>query len=1027
MVERSISVKLSANVAGWVANMKVASNALKNVANESGQLGQKMSTRMRAFHEAGKLQAEGWRKAGSAALGFGATMAAGLGYATKAAVAWESAFAGVRKTVDATEEQYRVLDAQLRNMAGSVSASHDEIAGVAEAAGQLGVARENVVGFTRTMIDLGESTNLSASDAATALARFANVMGTSQKQFSNLGSAIVYLGNNYATTEREITEMAMRLSGAGRNIKLSEGQVLGLATALSSVGIEAEAGGTAFSRVMVKMQSAVDEGGDALAGFADVAGMSADAFKKLFKKDSGDTLAAFVKGLENVEKRGGSVNEVLNELGFKDVRVSDALRRSAAAADLFSKAMNDGEKAFADNKALSEEAAKRYETTAAKVEMAWNQIKNAAIEVGGVLLPLVGQVAGSVAQIANAFAQLPAPVQAGITGFLGFASVAGLVVGSGMKLATFLSTTIPQMRDLGLVSEKTAGKIGKVGRFVGGLAKKGLLAGLIVEVAELGRNFVVTERSATDMQQALNNVGKSDGLKNLFKDAPDLLEEVGSFKEAISVLNDDSWLHKVDFGLARFAEGAAGLVGADIRSNIMAFQDNLAEVDKHLSRLSSSGSLAQAQQGFKDMAQAMKLSDEEILGLLKAMPEYRKQVEDQLILSGKQITDQELLNVAMGRVSEAAGEQTGELGKVNEALEEQALSLHEVIELQEKLANGYLSESESQIRFIENVQQATEALARNGQNLDINTKQGRDNQRALNDIARSGWDLIKSLEETGKTTGELRAKMSEIREAFIKAATAMGMGQTEASALADKLGLIPDKIKSDVEVKAEKAKKDIEDVQALADKLEGADPVIKIDANTGQAHQKMSEAGKTADDLNQKKSIITLDAKDAFTGNALAAYNSIPTSKTITIYADTSSIKRIGIGGGYSMYASGGAVRGPGTGTSDSIPALLSNGEHVLTAREVENLGGQAKVYALRSMIRSGYAKKVLRLASGGEVSQTPIPVGIKTHHTSSISTPTNFGQQAATVVNIGSVVNPVAEPLTVSIIRQLQKTSWGV
>lgn len=972
MAERSISVKLSANVAGWVANMKVASNAVKSVALESSQLGSKTRALMQDLHKDGKLQSEGWRKAGTAVMGFGVAMAAGLGYATKAAVEWESAFAGVRKTVDATEEQYQVLDAQLRNMAGSVSASHEEIAGVAEAAGQLGVAKENIVDFTRTMVDLGETTNLSANDAATAIARFANVMGTSQKQFSNIGSAIVYLGNNYATTEREITEMATRLAGAGRNIGLTEGQVLGLSTALSSVGIEAEAGGTAFSRVMVKMQASVDEGGDALESFARVSGMSSDAFGKLFKRNSGDALAAFVKGLADVEKQGGSVNAVLQEMGFKDVRVSDALRRSAAAADLFTKAMQDGDKAFADNTALSEEAAKRYETTAAKVEMAWNQIKNAAIEVGSVMLPLVGNLAQSVSGIAQGFAQLPGPLQAGITGLVGFASVAALTVGTGMKLATFLSTTIPQMRDLGLVSEKTAGKMGKVGKVVGGVAKKGLLAGLIYEVGQLGYGFINVERSASDMQKALNTLGSADGLKNVFKDAPGLMEEFGSFKDVINAMNDNSWGAKLESGLERFADGAAALVGVDIRSNLTAFEDNLAEVDKHLSRLSSSGSLAQAQQGFKDMAQAMKLSDNEILELLKAMPEYRKQIEDQLLLNGKQITDQGLLDIAMGRVTDATGAQADGLEQVNDALEEQALTLQEVIDLQEKLANSYLSESEGQMRFIESVEQANAALEKNGQNLDINTKQGRENQRSLNDIARSGWDLIKSMEETGKSTEELRAKMTDIREAFINAATAMGMEQSEAIALADKLGLIPSNIKSDVEVKAEKAKQDIEDIQALADQLEGSDPVIKVDANPAAAQKKMSEASKTADDLNRKKSYITLDTNNLFTGNAWAAYNSIPTSKTITIYADTSSIQRIGIGGGYSQYAAGGAVRGLGTGTSDSIPAMLSNGEHVLTAREVQMLGGQANVYALRQMIPGGYVKQRLALASGGAVTYTP-------------------------------------------------------
>src|SRR5690606_28087446 len=150
----------------------------------------------------------------------GAAIAGGLGLATKAAISWESAFAGVKKTVDDTEAGYAALEAELRDLTSVLPAAHEEIAGVAEAAGQLGVQRENIVDFTKVMIDLGESTNLSADEAATSLAQFANVMGTSLDDVDRLGSVIVGLGNNFATTEADIMAMATRLSGAGRQAGL---------------------------------------------------------------------------------------------------------------------------------------------------------------------------------------------------------------------------------------------------------------------------------------------------------------------------------------------------------------------------------------------------------------------------------------------------------------------------------------------------------------------------------------------------------------------------------------------------------------------------------------------------------------------------------------------------------------------------------------------------------------------------------------------------------------------------------------
>src|SRR5699024_3493472 len=121
-------------------------------------------------------------------------------------------------------------------------------------------------------------------------ARFSNIMGTSQDDVDRLGAALVGLGNNYATTEAEILAMSTRLAGTSAQLGLTEGDVLGLAAAMSSVGIEAEAGGTAMSMGMKKIDAAVREGGDSLAGFAEVAGMTNEEFSRLWSEDSAQGL-----------------------------------------------------------------------------------------------------------------------------------------------------------------------------------------------------------------------------------------------------------------------------------------------------------------------------------------------------------------------------------------------------------------------------------------------------------------------------------------------------------------------------------------------------------------------------------------------------------------------------------------------------------------------------------------------------------------------------------------------------------------
>src|SRR5690554_1223031 len=135
--------------------------------------------------------------------------------AVREAARFESSFAGVRKTVNATEEEFRRLEEEFRSMAKQIPINVNEINRIGEAAGQLGIQREHLTRFVRVMADLGVATNMTSDQAATALARLANITQMPQSEFERLGSTIVDLGNNFATTESEITEMSPRIAGAG--------------------------------------------------------------------------------------------------------------------------------------------------------------------------------------------------------------------------------------------------------------------------------------------------------------------------------------------------------------------------------------------------------------------------------------------------------------------------------------------------------------------------------------------------------------------------------------------------------------------------------------------------------------------------------------------------------------------------------------------------------------------------------------------------------------------------------------------
>ena len=114
----------------------------------------------------------------------GATAITGaLVASAKAAVEYESAFAGVRKTVEATEPELQEISKGIRDMAKEIPVSAEELAGIAESAGQLGIEKGSVLAFTRTIADLGVATNLIGEEAASSLAKFANITNMPQKNF----------------------------------------------------------------------------------------------------------------------------------------------------------------------------------------------------------------------------------------------------------------------------------------------------------------------------------------------------------------------------------------------------------------------------------------------------------------------------------------------------------------------------------------------------------------------------------------------------------------------------------------------------------------------------------------------------------------------------------------------------------------------------------------------------------------------------------------------------------------------------
>lgn len=325
----------------------------------------------------------------------------GIKELAKSAIDYESSFTNVKKTVDGTDEEIAKLDKDIRAMAKTMPQSASDIAEVASAAGQLGIKTGDISKFTKTMIMLGDSTNLSSEEAASALAKFANVTKMSADDYDKLGSVIVALGNNFATTESDIVNMGTRLASAGSQVGLSQAEIMSMAAALSSVGLEAESGGTAFSKLMINMQVATETGGEQLTNFARISGMTTKEFKKAFEEDATKAIAAFLTGLNDTDKNGKSAIATLDEMGIRETRLRDTILRAANASDVFSDAVKTGNTAWEENSALANEANQRYETTASKIQIMKNNFIDLGLSLFDKVQPAVQKTLEGLTALAN--------------------------------------------------------------------------------------------------------------------------------------------------------------------------------------------------------------------------------------------------------------------------------------------------------------------------------------------------------------------------------------------------------------------------------------------------------------------------------------------------------------------------------------------------------------------------------------------------------------------------------------------------
>ena len=868
--DRNLRINLSANTAGLERGMQRAQRAMEGyqrsvedannaIAALEKELQDDMDRTLAHVEENAARRAETWQNMGRGMLVAGAAITAGLGMAGRAAIQWESDWAGVTKVLDATPEELERLESSLRDLALQIPLTHTELADIAAAAGQLGVESQNILQFTETVAAMGVATNMTVEEAAMSMARFSSIMGTPQEDVDQLGSAIVALGNNSAATESEIMEMALRIAGAGQTVGLTEGEVLGFAAALKSVGMEAEGGGSAVSRVLLNIHTAVGESGEQLQDFARISGMSAQEFATAWETSPAQATQAFVAGLDEMNQSGGNVVGTLDRLGLGEIVVRDALLRMAGASEQVGEALEIGNDGWEENIALVEEAAARYETTESQIQMARNAITETGISIGEALLPMLGAAAERITDYGSAFKSLDDDQQKWVTNIGGgvgaLALLTGALITAGPKLIEFRT----QMQDL------HAGGATRLQRGLGGVASflTGPYGAAIGAVVAVGAIWLDQKAQQIAREQEWAGVlAESEGAITAATaaHAAQRLEEEGLLQVA------------KDLGIEQGVLTAAVLEEGTARDALLTVQQHMKDTQDGLVTANSDEAVTT-----EELAEAVRVLFGEQTQLAD-LNETQLEAVRGLAAGTTDLTEE------MGAAEESAAALAAETGESTSAYKTATESADAYRESIDRLNSSIADSISAELDYNSTLLRATETVNTNSGATDKNTEAGIANHRAILDVISAGEEEIATMINNGDSTKDLERKKKDLRADLERLRDTVGLTDEQFAEYDEMLRNVESQVDTAVEVTA-----------------------------TGKWTQVSTPgAGNTE----------------------------------------------------YSAFADGGAVSGPGTGTSDSIRALLSNGEHVLTAQEVKMLGGQDSVYAMRSLIREG----ALKFSTGGAV-----------------------------------------------------------
>ena len=358
---------------------------------------------------------------------------AGLGTlvsaAAQAGIAQERAFADVKRTAQGTTNDLNELRKAYTDLSTQkVVTPFADLAKIGTLGAQMNIPTKDLKDFTTAVAEFSTVTEMDVEAATTAFGRFGQMMGGLQESSKGAGDGYKILANQVAdlgaksvATEPEIANMMVSIAAQGKSAGFTQNQILALSSTLSSLAIPKEWARGSLQRIFNSINAAAAEGGDAMHTYARAVGVTDAEFQKLWRDDPNKVFQGILQNLAGISDKVQKA-QAIKDLGFKNVRDVELLSRMSNSVGLYVEQLEEAERASKNTSFIDDSMSIITDTMSAKLQQFQNALQNAGAAMNSSFMVPMKTVVTVATMAVNAFAKLPAPIQA----FVGALTAVGI-------------------------------------------------------------------------------------------------------------------------------------------------------------------------------------------------------------------------------------------------------------------------------------------------------------------------------------------------------------------------------------------------------------------------------------------------------------------------------------------------------------------------------------------------------------------------------------------------------------------------